>query len=372
MDNKNKHTGMPMVLFNVDEQNRLVEYAVCNDSHECGRYLKQQAELALYGTYIPNERIYCMTDADFTDERLPGLLTECISQNDISDMPSLGLRCITFIHENFKDGLPDDMLSVTSCIEKVIDDFRSYTHLQEYEQYNEKKANAISGRTVSAIETDKGVLLFDDSGRGLRCLDNCLQYIADNYFSPEIQCRKMLNIYHFSTTNAETVRKSRECAGMFTPDSECRFIPTRARSLPNLLTGEFKPAKSFSLDTDPKSYHSLTQQLGLHEKDENREIAALMEIRNNGMPADWNPADLKMHGNGFRHIYNRIKGYDTTGNTELSEALQQAARDKAAQILSSVYDVRQRGRTISTNEGNIKEKPDNPDKRKNCNHGLKI
>ena len=132
MDNKNKHTGMPMVLFNVDEQNRLVEYAVCNDSHECGRYLKQQAELALYGTYIPNERIYCMTDADFTDERLPGLLTECIRQNDISDMPSLGLRCITFIHENFKDGLPDDMLSVTSCIEKVIDDFRSHTHLQEY------------------------------------------------------------------------------------------------------------------------------------------------------------------------------------------------------------------------------------------------
>lgn len=40
MDNKNKHTGMPMVLFYVDEQNRLVEYAICNDSHECGRYLK--------------------------------------------------------------------------------------------------------------------------------------------------------------------------------------------------------------------------------------------------------------------------------------------------------------------------------------------
>lgn len=73
---------------------------------------------------------------------------------------------------------------------------------------------------------------------------------------------------------------------MFTPDHECRFIPARARSLANLLTGEFKPAKSFSIDTDPKSFHTLTQQLGLNEKDENREIAALIGIRNNGMPAD--------------------------------------------------------------------------------------
>lgn len=79
-----------------------------------------------------------------------------------------------------------------------------------------------------------------------------------------------------------------------------------------------------------------------------------------------------MHGNGFKHIYDRIKGYDTTGNTELSEALQQAARDKAAQILSSEYDVRQKGHTFSTNEGNITEKPDNPDKGKKCNRGLKF
>lgn len=39
----------PVVLFNVDRWDRLVDYAVCHSDHECGDYLLRQAELALGG-----------------------------------------------------------------------------------------------------------------------------------------------------------------------------------------------------------------------------------------------------------------------------------------------------------------------------------
>ena len=58
--------------------------------------------------------------------------------------------------------------------------------LEAYHAYHKKRENALPGRTLSAVRTDKGVLLFDDSGRGLQCLEGYLQYHADRYFSPEL------------------------------------------------------------------------------------------------------------------------------------------------------------------------------------------
>lgn len=45
--------SVPVVLFNVDRRDRLVDYAVCHSDHECGDYLLQQAELALGGGVCP-------------------------------------------------------------------------------------------------------------------------------------------------------------------------------------------------------------------------------------------------------------------------------------------------------------------------------
>lgn len=51
----------PIVLFNVDENGKLVDFGLCRNDYECGAYLIRQAELALDGAYIPQEIVYCQS-----------------------------------------------------------------------------------------------------------------------------------------------------------------------------------------------------------------------------------------------------------------------------------------------------------------------
>lgn len=84
---------------------------------------------------------------------------------------------------------------------------------------------------LTAIQTGQGVLLFDDTGRGLERAESYLQYNADNFFSPIHRNTDKLGVYYFSTDNARLVEKARECGRMFTSDDRCRFIPAKAEFL---------------------------------------------------------------------------------------------------------------------------------------------
>lgn len=191
----------PVVLFNVDRKGRLADYAVCHSDRECGDYLLRQAELALGGAYVPDESVFCLAGAERTDDGLPELLDNYIREGDIRDLPSIGLRSLTFIHETTGDGLPEGMWAILEKTGRLADNPDNRKMLEAYHAYHEKRENALPGRTLSAVRTDKGVLLFDDSGRGLQCLEGYLQYHADRYFSPELHGLEKLDVYHFSTSD---------------------------------------------------------------------------------------------------------------------------------------------------------------------------
>lgn len=207
----------PVVLFNVDRRDRLVDYAVCHSDHECGDYLLRQAELALGGAYVPNESVFCLTDAERTDNGLPELLDDYIRKDDIRELPSFDLRSLTFLHETTEGGLPEGMWAILERTEQLLDDPDTRKALEAYHGYHERRENALPERTVSAVRTDKGVLLFDDSGRGLQCLESYLQYHADRYFSPELHGLEKLETYHFSTSDKGISDTAGRCAAMFTP-----------------------------------------------------------------------------------------------------------------------------------------------------------
>lgn len=161
----------PVVLFNVDRKGRLADYAVCHSDRECGDYLLRQAELALGGAYVPNESVFCLAGAERTDDGLPELLDNYIREGDIRDLPSIDLRSLTFIHETTGGGLPEGMWAILEKTGRLADNPDNRKMLEAYHAYHEKRENALPGRTLSAVRTDKGVLLFDDSGRGLQCLE---------------------------------------------------------------------------------------------------------------------------------------------------------------------------------------------------------
>lgn len=141
--------SVPVVLFNVDRRDRLVDYAVCHSDHECGDYLLRQAELALGGAYVPNESVFCLADAERTDNGLPELLDDYIRKGDIRELPSFDLRSLTFIHETTEGGLPEGMWAILEKTEQLLDDPDTRKALEAYHGYHERRENSMPERKYS-------------------------------------------------------------------------------------------------------------------------------------------------------------------------------------------------------------------------------
>lgn len=301
-----KQSG-PVVLFNVDRRDRLVDYAVCHSDYECGDYLLRQAELALGGAYVPNESVFCLADAERTDDGLPELLDDYIRKDDIRELPSFDLRSLTFLHETTEGGLPEGMWAILEKTEQLLDDPDTRKALEAYHGYHERKENSMSERTVSAVRTDKGVLLFDDSGRGLQCLESYLQYHADRYFSPELHGLEKLETYHFSTSDKGISDTAGRCAAMFTPQGRREFIPRKARYLPDSLVAGLRPSAGCPMHADGEAFRRFVKTFGLNATDEANEIAALTGIRARGLSNPGQLEKVSVHRAGFHSLYERRK-----------------------------------------------------------------
>ena len=280
-----KQSG-PLVLFNVDRKGRLADYAVCHSDHECGDYLLRQAELALGGAYVPNESVYCLAGAERTDDGLPELLDDYIREGNIRDLPSIDLRSLTFIHETTGGGLPEGMWAILEKTEQLLDSPDNRKILEAYHAYHEKRENALPERTISAVRTDKGVLLFDDSGRGLQCLESYLRY---------------------------------------QPDS---------------LVAGLHPSAGCPMHADGEAFRRFVKTFGLNATDEANEIAALTGIRARGLSDPGQLEKVSVHRAGFRNLYERRQASLERNDIVMYRALGQASMDMAERILRTEYKVR--------------------------------
>lgn len=331
----------PVVLFNVDRRDRLVDYAVCHNDYECGEYLLRQAELALGGAYVPNESVFCLAVAERTDDGLPELLDDYIRKGDIRELPSFDLRSLTFIHETTGGGLPEGMWTILEKTEQLLDDPDTRKALEAYHGYHERRENALPERTVSAVRTDKGVLLFDDSGRGLQCLESYLQYHADRYFFPELHGLEKLETYHFSTSDKGISDTAGRCASMFALQGRHEFVPQKAHYLPDSLVAGLRPSAGCPMHADGEAFRRFVKTFGLNATDEANEIAALIEIRARGVSDPGQLEKVSVHPAGFHSLYQRRQACLKRNDIVMYRALGQASKDMADRILRTEYKVRE-------------------------------
>ncbi len=275
----------PVVLFNVDRRDRLVDYAVCHSDHECGDYLLRQAELALGGAYVPNESVFCLADAERTDNGLPELLDDYIRKDDIRELPSFDLRSLTFLHETTEGGLPEGMWAILERTEQLLDDPDTRKALEAYHGYHERRENALPERTVSAVRTDKGVLLFDDSGRGCNVWRVTYSTMRTGISPPNSTGWR--NWRH--TISAHPIRAYR-----IRPEGAPPCSPRKARYLPGSLVTELRPSAGCPMHADGEAFRRFVRIFGLNATDEANEIAALIEIRARGV------SDPRTAGEGIR------------------------------------------------------------------------
>lgn len=337
-----------MIMFNVDEQKRLVDYrAITENSISmdllCGKFLYQQAQLALAGAYVPNETIYYKPfNVKPSEGKTTNFLESLVNRNLTDKLATIPLRQLTFVYENHPGELEQ-----LSDMESWMDLMRHEPKLQQtvtaYEQYHTEREKDIAARTVTAIQTDKGVLLFNDSGRGLRCVADYLQDMANRYFSPDFKNLESLQMYYFSTSNQNLVQESRQCASIFSADSPHQFIPSKARFLDSRIMEGISPAIKCTMAPERESYRSFVKTFGLEESHKNLNIALLDDICKNGL-IDYRYKEHPgfSHKNSFDGILNKLQNSFVHEPTHqfLKNTLHDVARDTAKRILQTQYEVR--------------------------------
>ena len=327
------------ILFSVNKDlGKVVDYVHIPKDYNVrgGNYLTEQVRLALGGAYIPNEIIYWLETRKDCKEGIPSLLKEVINNNGLQKLPSLSLRSLAFAHE--ERGLPPYIIEAIKLLDTINNDPARKNLLRMYTQHHSDKMDNISDRTVTAIHTGKNVLLFDDSGRGIRCMERYLQHLADNYFSLKLKNIDSLGIYYFSTTNHTIVEDSRQCALMFTPVKPYRFCHPEVIPYSKKLMQGYSPFIECSLHPCKNDYNNFLHTFRLKEDEVMTTIAELDDIYRNGIDVSkqW---DELVHYNSFREIYNQLAHFHVSypEHSPLVEALQKTAKDTARRILQTKY-----------------------------------
>lgn len=238
--------------------------------------------------------------------------------------------------------------------------------LEAYHDFHQSREKDTGNRVLTAIQTGQGVLLFDDTGRGLERAESYLQYNADNFFSPIHRNTDKLGVYYFSTDNARLVEKARECGRMFAPDDRCSFIPARAEFLRADILRGCKPAVECDMSPDLARYREMLKTFKLMENETPFNIGILDRLCRTG-----NLDEIPENRN-FRHFcsFSSLRSQmnhsflSSQADTLLGNSMRQAVSDTARRILQNEYDVRGYSPTPDTRRRREK-KPEKTGKRTN-------
>ena len=293
-------------------------------------------------SYVPQEMIYYKPyEVHPQNDKADNFLNYLVTHNLTESLPKIPLRLLTYAYESCPG-----QIKVLSDMDSFMEEMRHSPDKQkrfnEYERYHGEKEKDIHNRTIIAIENNNGVLLFCDSGRGLQYKNNYLQYMADNYFSPEYKNLEFVKMYYFSTSNKELVELSQQCASMFSADTGHLFIPQKAGYLSDRITDKISPADECSMEPDREGYQNFIGKFQLDKSFKNTNIAILVDIARHGI-VNLNEKDLPefKHKSSFEGILYQFRSHAISPVHQfLREKLEDAARDIARRILQNEYNVR--------------------------------
>lgn len=308
-----------------------------------GEFCFSQVRKQLKGAYLPEERLYCIEAAGGDKNRVESLVRDIINGGAWPSDDYLGLRDIGFVHETADPYRRTDSREfIVGELERTLRNGRAGRLLEAYHDFHRSREKDTGNRVLTAIRTGQGVLLFDDTGRGLERAESYLLYNADNFFSPIHQNTDKLGVYYFSTDNARLVEKARECDGTFAPDDRCRFIPSMAEFLRADILQGCKPAVECDMSPDLARYREMLKTFKLMESETPFNIGILDRLCRTGN-LDEMPENRKFrHFCSFSSLRSQMNHpfLSSQADTLLGNSMRQAVSDTARRILQNEYDVR--------------------------------
>ena len=262
-----------------------------------GEFCFNQVRKQLKGAYLPEERIYCIEAAGGDKNRVESLVRDIIdrARGPPTTTRGCGISDLSMRRPTLTGGPTAGTLSSASL------NGRSTTG-RRADCWKPTMTSTKAARRIPATvclrpyQTGQGVLLFDDTGRGLERAESYLQYNADNFFSPIHRNTDKLGVYYFSTDNARLVENARECGRMFAPDDRCSFIPARAEFLRADILRGCKPAVECDMSPDLARYREMLKIFKLRESETPFNIGILDRLCRTGN------LDEMPENRNFRHF----------------------------------------------------------------------
>ena len=294
-------------------------------------YVSEEIEQSDNSDYLPENQMcqFVFDSQMFSGELLRQLvlreydLMAFLAEHQIKPVKMCALRA--FANPAYRnDGKHTFRICGQNNVAEIIDSSYNEEKLAKFKTFDE--AGWEPG--IIAVECMGKRFYFQDTGRGKSSIHALFQYVAENFFSPQIQELESIRIVNIPNPTVITKEAARHYIDMF-----------------SLLDGTFLPGKSFweKLDTaemligdhypitaDYKTYQHFLEDFSFNATDQNKLVALLLYIRNYGTPDG-----LPIVGRQYAiEALNPFKELDKS----LSQALDREPHDlKAIENLQSGY-----------------------------------
>lgn len=308
-------------------------------------YLRSIHETAGKGDYLPAD--YHVVRYEVPDpEHLPdiravnnlreGSFTDEIRMAGGTATHIVNLRALEYLFDNHEEPYLEQYIA-TGIINRLGDD----SHTREMLKY-QRLVDHQETRTLSAIETEKGVLLFGRDGWGLECRQAYLQYLADNYFTPqgrEIGYVREYLVEHPTEELQSAYRMQPHAFSLY----DYAFMPHKAQYQDRALLEDQMALRTHPIQQDYDMFHSFVNMFRLTTNVHNVQVMRLLYLRALGSIPRWNENRRipLLSQPEFRPLLDRLDALskDSRASREDICAVQCQIMDRAAEILEKHYSL---------------------------------
>ena len=194
--------------------------------------------------------------------------------------------------------------------------------------------------TLTAVETAKGVLLFEYSGYGKTCCHSYMQHLADRFFIMDEGKPEFVNLYKLTRPDAEVVKAfhaSPNAFSLYTND----FIPDKAQYLDAAILRNARLDRSHRIEPTFDAYDKFASSYGIVTSIANAQILRLLSLQETAgiYGIDHTTRQIPfMHKNSFNSQFNALQNIPAENKGE-QEKVKALIRSQAAYILKRDYGI---------------------------------
>ena len=260
------------------------------------------------------------------------LVEKFISENGGSMQNNVSLRGLEYLYSRDEEkSLP--MLVSSGLVDHLLVQPEAKRFALAQDTLNDDPSE-----TLTAVETTKGVLLFEYSGFGKTCCHSYMQHLADHFFITDEEKPEFVNLYKLTRPDTEVVKAfhaSRNAFSLYTNF----FLPDKAQYLDATVLRNARLDRSHRIEPTFDAYDRFASSYGVTTHITNAQILRLLSLQETAGIYGINKSTNRIpfiYKNSFNSMFNALENIPAENKGE-QEKVKALIRGQAAYILERDY-----------------------------------